>query len=167
MKITAAAAMPAATTMGTTPGMPVLTVAGVDKDRGAAAPMTVFTRESVGRFDGYGSLTAALTAARNLSRGAERDALVVQRTATGAYEVRDAVWRYADATSLGPDAKAPFRHFAFEDGSFSAYTMWRTPAERVEVVAKDYYQSNDAITRWLVDGSRILEVTPEGGTGRV
>jgi hypothetical protein len=146
-------------------GVPVATVNGVDRNRNETAPMTIFTRANVGRFDGYGSLPAALAAARNLSRGAERTAVVVERTDTGAYQVREAVWRYLWGRQDPPNDRAPYRHFHFEDGSFSAYTAW-LGGRKIEVSAQDYYRSYDGAVRWLVDGSRVLEVTAQGGSGR-
>lgn len=146
-------------------GVPVVTVDGIDRISNGAAPMTVYARENVGRTDGYGSLNSALSAARNLSRGADRSAVVVEKTTTGAYQVREAVWRLAQRPDLTPADRIPYRHFDFEDGTFSSYTAW-LGGQKVQVAAKDYYRAYDGITRWLVDGSRVLEVTPQGGTGR-
>ena len=146
-------------------GVPVATVNGVDRDRNETAPMTVFSRANVGRFDGYASLPAALAAARNLSRGPERSAVVVQRTETGSYQVLEAVWRYLWGRQDPPTDRAPYRHFHFEDGSFSDYTAWLA-GRKIEVAAQDYYRSYDGATRWLVDGRRVLEVTSQGGSGR-
>lgn len=146
-------------------GVPVMTVSGVDRSRNEDAPMRVYTRANVGRFNGYGSLTSALIAARNISRGADRSAVVVERSDTGAYQVREAVWRYLWGRQNPPQDRAPYRHFHFEDGSFSQYTAWRD-GRRIEVTARDHYRSDDGITRWLVDGSRVLEVTAQGGDGR-
>ena len=164
----------AAVTSGATPGgvgassyrdgVPVATVNGVDRRTKQTAPMTVLTRSNVGRFDGYGSLPAALAAARNISRGEDRSAVVVERTDTGSYQVREAVWRYLWGRNSKPDS-APYRHFHFEDGSFSEYTAW-LGGRKIEVTAQDYYRSYDGATRWLVDGSRVLEVTNQGGNGR-
>ena len=137
-------------------GVPVMTIDGIDRVRNERAPMRVFTRETVGRFTGYGSLSTALSAARNLSRGADRSAVVVQKAATGVYEVREAVWQFAE-----PAERAPLRHFHFEDGTFSQYTA-HLAGRRVEVVARDWMTSYDAATRWLVDGSRVVEVTQAG-----
>lgn len=146
-------------------GVPVITVAGVDRARNEAAPMTVYARQNIGRDEGYGSLPSALAAARNLSRGTERAAVVVERGSSGAYQVREAVWRYLHGRNQPPADRAPFRHFHFEDGTFSAYTAWLA-GRKIEVTAQDYYRAYDGVTRWLVDGRRVLEVTPEGGTGR-
>lgn len=159
------AALPGMDMRGNHDGVPVATVNGVDRSTKHAAPMTVFTRATVGRFDGYGSLPAALAAARNLSRGAERSAVVVQRTDTGAYQVLEAVWRYLWGRQDPPADRAPYRHFHFEDGSFSDYTA-RLGGRKIEVAAQDWYRSWDGATRWLVDGSRVLEVTSQGGSGR-
>jgi hypothetical protein len=145
-------------------GVPVATISGIDRRHKEAAPMTVLTRATVGRFDGYGSLPAALSAARNLSRGADRSAVVVERTDTGAYQVREAVWRYLWGRNDPPNS-APYRHFHFEDGTFSQYTA-RLGDKRIEVTARDWYRSWDGATRWLVDGARVLEITNEGGNGR-
>jgi hypothetical protein len=159
------AAVPAVGTTGYRDGVPVATVNGIDRKRHETAPMTVFSRANVGRFDGYGSLPAALAAARNLSRGAERSAVLVQRTDTGSYQVLEAVWRYLWGRQDPPTDRAPYRHFHFEDGTFSDYTAW-SAGRRIEVTAQDYYRSYDGVTRWLVDGSRVLEVTHQGGSGR-
>jgi hypothetical protein len=146
-------------------GVPVATVNGIDRERNETAPMTVFSRANVGRFDGYGSLPSALAAARNLSRGDKRPAVVVQRTDTGSYQVMEAVWRYLWGRQNPPTDRAPYRHFHFEDGSMSAYTAWLS-GRKIEVEAQEYYRSYDGETRWLVDGSRVLEVTSQGGSGR-
>src|SRR4051812_7227982 len=103
-------------------GVPVITVDATQKGAAIAAPMRVFMRDIVGRSQGYGSLATALSAARNLSRGAERSALVVERGTNGVYQVRDAVWQYLNGRNQPPAFKAPFRHFEFEDGSFSTYS---------------------------------------------
>lgn len=137
-------------------GVPVMTIAGVDKGIGEVAPMRVFTRAVVGRPVGYGSLAMALTAARNISRGEQRDAVVVERRNDGMYDVREAVWQLANAQP--GNSRAPFRHFRFEDGSFSQYTAWQD-GRRIEVLAGGELHSFDPITRWLVDGSRLFEVT--------
>jgi hypothetical protein len=142
-------------------GVPVMTIDGVDKLANETAPMTVFTRANVGRFNGYGNLVTALSAARNLSRGADRSAVVVERNATGMYEVREAVWRYLWGRNEPPRDRAPYRHFHFEDGTFSEYTAW-LGGRKVEVTARDYMRAYDGITRWLVDGSRVVEVTNTG-----
>lgn len=159
------AAVPNVGTNGYRDGVPVATVNGVDRKRNETAPMTVFSRATVGRFDGYGSLPAALAAARNISRGAERPAVVVQRTETGSYQVLEAVWRYLWGRQDPPADRAPYRHFHFEDGSFSEYTAW-LGGRKIEVTAQDWYRSYDGATRWLVDGRRVLEVTSQGGSGR-
>jgi hypothetical protein len=142
-------------------GRPVLTIDGVDKASNQSAPMRVFARESLGRYNGYGSLQTALSAARNLSRGGERPAVVVERLAQGEYQVFDAVWQYFWAVG-GPSREMPMRHFRFEDGTASQYTAWRGDS-RVEVTAKNYSRSYDGVTRWLVDGSRVAEITSAGG----
>lgn len=142
-------------------GVPVMTIDGVDKALGETAPMRVFTRANVGRFTGYGSLSTALSAARNLSRGADRSALVVQKGSSGVYEVREAVWQYFWGRNDPPADRAPFRHFHFEDGTFSQYTA-TLGGRRVEVNVRDTMRSYDGVTRWLVDGSRLFEVTDAG-----
>ena len=150
---------PARSTTGQ--GVPVITIDGRDRLSNQTAPMRVFTRANVGRHEGYGSITSALSAARNLSRGAERSAVVVQRTGTGNYEVRDAVWQLLRGVGALEQDRAPFRHFHFEDGSFSAYTAW-TSGRRIEVEAQGSMRAYDGAARWLVDGSRVFEVTNAG-----
>lgn len=142
-------------------GRPVLVINGVDKARNETAPMRVFARQSVGRYDGYGSLQTALSAARNISRGADRAAVLVERLDQGTYQVFDAVWQYFWSGG-GSSREIPMRHFRFEDGTLSQYTLRRN-GERVEVTAKNYANSYDGETRWLVDGSRVAEVTHAGG----
>lgn len=142
-------------------GTPVMTIDGVDKAVHQTAPMRVFTRANVGRFDGYASLATALSAARNLSRGADRSAVVVEKATTGVYEVREAVWQYFWGRNDPPRYRAPFRHFHFEDGTFSQYTAQHGD-RRVEVTAGRWMTSYDGITRWLVDGSRVIEVAHTG-----
>lgn len=155
---------PTATTARTTgsAGIPVMQIDGADRLRGSSAPMRVFARDNVGRFSGYGSLHTALSAARNLSRGAERSAVVVQQRAGGGYEVLDAVWQYLWGQNNPPSDRAPFRHFHFEDGSLSQYTAWKS-GEKIEVTAGNSGRSYDGITRWLVDGSIVAEVDHDGG----
>jgi hypothetical protein len=145
-------------------GVPVITIDGTQKGASTLAPMRVFMRDIVGRTQGYGSLATALSAARNLSRGAERDALVVERGTNGVYQVHDAVWQYLNGRNQPPSYRAPFRHFAFEDGTFSAYSCVDN-GQKIEVEPTGLLRAYDGITRWLVDGSRVLEATPEGGTG--
>jgi hypothetical protein len=145
-----------------TDGVPVMRIDGADRLRGTSAPMRVFTRENVGRFSGYGSLNTALSAARNLSRGSDRSAVVVQQRHGGGYEVLDAVWQYLHGTNNPPSDRAPFRHFHFEDGSLSQYTAWQA-GEKIEVRAENSGRSYDGVTRWLVDGSRVAEVDHVGG----
>ena len=108
--------------IGSPIGNPVMAIAGVDKGLGTTTSMRVLTRAEVGRFSGYGSLATAVSAAGNLSRGADRPAVVVGRRSDGMYEVREAVWQHAAGRNSPPDFRAPFRHFHFEDGSFSQYT---------------------------------------------
>ncbi len=142
-------------------GVPVITIDGRDRLSNATASMRVFTRDNVGRHEGYGSISSALSAARNLSRGADRSAVVVQRTLTGNYEVRDAVWQLLQGVGALAADRVPFRHFHFEDGSFSTYTA--VVADRkVDVQASDSMRAYDGVTRWLVDGSRVVEVTSTG-----
>ncbi len=143
-------------------GVPVMQVEGVDRARNETAPMRIFTRKNVGRFDGYGSLNSALAAARMLSRGDDRSAVVVQKGATGAYEVREAVWQYFWGRNNPPLDRAPMRHFHFEDGSLSQYTA-HLGGRRIEVTAKNWGRSYDGVTRWLVDGRRVAEMTNAGG----
>lgn len=154
-----------ATAVNNRDGVRVMEIDGVDKSCNQTAPMSVYTRAIVGRFDGYGSLVTALTAARNISRGAERPAVVVERRAEGGYDVREAVWRYFWGANRPPSDRAPFRHFRFEDGSFSQYTALQG-GRRVEVTARQYLRAFDGITRWLVDGNQVFEVTHQGGSGR-
>jgi hypothetical protein len=142
-------------------GRPVIQVDGVDRARGETAPMRVFARGPVGRHTGYGSLHAALSAARNLSRGSDRPALVVERDTQGAYRVLDAVWQYLWAPGV-PSRATPMRHFHFEDGTPSQYTAWKGD-QRIVVEARNHARSWDGLTRWLVDGSRVSEVTASGG----
>lgn len=154
--------VPSATNAGRT-GVQVMQIDGFDRARGEAAPMRVWMREQIGRFTGYGSLNTALTAARNLSRGAERAAVVVQQRDSGGYEVREAVWQYHHVNGRPAVDRAPFRHFHFEDGSLSRYTAWRAD-EKIEVTAQNFGRSTDGITRWLVDGSRVAELDAAGGS---
>lgn len=142
-------------------GRPVLTIDGVDRASNQTAPMRVFAREPLGRYTGYGSLQTALSAARNLSRGDERPAVIVERVAQGEYQVFDAVWQYFWAPGA-PTREMPMRHFRFEDGTPSQYTA-RRGNTRIEVTPTNYALSYDGITRWLVDGSRVAEVTQTGG----
>jgi hypothetical protein len=162
MRIDGVQASHAATT--TNAGVPVITIDGTQKGASTAAPMRVFMQDIVGRTQGYGSLATALSAARNISRGTERTALVVERGSNGVYQVHDAVWQFLNGRNQPPSFKAPFRHFEFEDGTFSSYTCVDN-GQKIEVEPTGLLRSYDGITRWLVDGSRILEATPEGGTG--
>lgn len=146
-------------TTGAGAGMPAMTIGGVDAATNASAPMRVFTRQVVGRFDGYGSLATAISAARTLSRGTDRPALVVDRRDDGIYEIRDTVWQYLPGAIAGPGDRAPARHFHFEDGSFSQYTAWDA-GRRVQVVVTGDIRSVDDEVRWLVDGARLFEVAP-------
>ena len=143
-------------------GRPVMTISGVDRARNETAPMRVFARGPLGRYDGYGSLRTALSAAHNLSRGSDRSAVVVERTDTGAYQVFDAVWQYFWGRNGGDGNRAPMRHFHFEDGTPSQYTAWQA-GRRIQVEAQNYARSYDGITRWLVDGRQIAEITNAGG----
>ncbi len=142
-------------------GVPVMTIDGRDRLSSQPAPMRVFTRANVGRHEGYGSISSALSAARNLSRGADRSAVVVQRTGTGHYEVRDAVWQLLQGVGALTADRVPFRHFHFEDGTFSRYTA-AVSGRKVDVEAGDFMRAYDGVTRWLVDGSRVVEVTNDG-----
>lgn len=141
-------------------GRPVLTIDGVDRVGGETAPMRVFAREPLGRHTGYGSLQTALSAARNISRGADRSAVVVERV-EGSYQVFDAVWQYFRGAGA-PNRQMPMRHFHFEDGTPSQYTAWRG-GQRIEVTTRNHAVSYDGTTRWLVDGSRVAEVDKSGG----
>jgi hypothetical protein len=140
---------------------PVLSVHAIDRDRGAPEPLRVFARDAVGRHTGYGSLNTALSAARNISRGADRSAVVVERL-EGVYQVFDAVWQVQWGHGV-PSRNAPMRHFHFEDGTPSRYTAWRDGA-KVDIVAQNRADSLDDATRWLVDGSRVAEIGSDGGT---
>jgi hypothetical protein len=142
-------------------GVPVITIDGRDRLSDDATPMRVFTRENVGRHEGYGSISSALAAARNLSRGADRSAVVVQRPSTGNYEVRDAVWQLLLGVDTLAADRLPFRHFHFEDGTFSSYTAI-VADRKVQVQASGSMRAYDGVTRWLVDGSRVVEVTSTG-----
>lgn len=143
-------------------GVPVMQIDGSDLARNETAPMRVFMRAHLGRSSGYGSLQTALSAARNISRGDARPAVIVQRGGTGAYEVREAVWQYFWGRNNPPLDRAPFRHFRFEDGSLSQYTA-HLSGRRIAVTAKNWGRSYDGITRWLVDGSKVAEFTRAGG----
>lgn len=142
-------------------GVPVITIDGRDRFSNESASMRVFTRANVGRHEGYGSISSALSAARNLSRGETRSAVVVQRTGTGNYEVREAVWQLLQGVAALAADRVPFRHFHFEDGTFSSYTAV-VGDRKFDVRASDAMRAYDGVTRWLVDGSRVVEVTSTG-----
>jgi hypothetical protein len=71
------------------------------------------------------------------------------------------VWQLLQGVGALALDRVPFRHFHFEDGTFSAYTAVVSD-RRLDVQASDAMRAYDGVTRWLVDGSRVVEVTATG-----
>jgi hypothetical protein len=141
-------------------GTPFSTIAAVDRltSSGQAVAMQVYTRASIGRFDGYGSVNSALSAARNMSRGAQRDAVAIVRRMDGRFDVREAVWRILNDGASAAGDKLPYRHFAFEDGTLSQYTGW-IGGRRIEVEAPRLWSRSATMSAVaIVDGARLLRV---------
>lgn len=140
----------------TRPGVPVAVLAGADRATGSAAPMQVFTRGMVGRYDGYSSLATAVNAATRLSRGSDKAAVAITRGATGMYEVREAVWQLLGGRYAPPSERAYTRTFHFEDGTFSKYSAVRA-GQPLDVVVDGTLASVTGSPVILVDGARVIE----------
>jgi len=142
----------------TQPGVPVAVLAGVDRLAGSAAPMQVFSRAVLGRFDGYSSLATAVNAAKRLSKGDDKAAVSITRGATGMYEVREAVWQLLGGRNIPPSERAYTRSFHFEDGTFSRYTAVQA-GRPVDVMVTGVLSSVTGNPVILVDGARVIEAT--------